>query len=97
MSRKGELRVVDYLGHMLDTIGWIELCVADIPNVAFLDDTRILDAVIRSFEILGKVANNIDKNAPEFVAAHPDIPWSDIYRLRNQVAHGYFQVDLELV
>ena len=97
MSRKGELRVVDYLGHMLDAIGRIDLYVDDLSEVAFLDDSKTQDAVIRNFEILGEAANNINKNAPEFVAAHFDIPWSDIYRLRNQVAHGYFQVDLELL
>lgn len=97
MSRKGGLRVVDYIEHMLDAIGQIERYVEDISEAVFLDDRKTQDAVIRNFEILGEAANSIEKHALEFAAAHPEVPWGDTYRLRNQVAHGYFKVDLELV
>lgn len=72
MTRKGQLRLRDYIEHMLD-------------------------AVIRNFEILGEAARNIESTAPEFTAAHAEIPWGAAYRLRNQVAHGYFDVDLKVV
>ena len=32
-----------------------------------------------------------------FAARHPDVPWEDVYLMRNRVSHGYFTVDLEIV
>jgi uncharacterized protein with HEPN domain len=45
----------------------------------------------------GEAARNIDRHHPEFSAAHSQIPWQDIYLMRNQVSHGYFSVDLEII
>jgi uncharacterized protein with HEPN domain len=28
---------------------------------------------------------------------HPEVPWGDAYVMRNQISHGYFKVDLEIV
>ena len=61
------------------------------------EDEKPQDAVIRNFEVIGEASRNIEHNHPEFAAEHPNIPWGDAYLLRNQVAHGYFKVDLEIV
>jgi len=97
MTRKGALRVGDYLGHMLDAIRQIERYVEGLSEADFLEDRKTQDAVIRNFEILGEAARNVESAAPEFAAAHAEVPWGDAYRLRNQVAHGYFSVDLNVV
>ena len=34
---------------------------------------------------------------PEFTQEHYEVPWNDLYGMRNRVSHGYFTVDLELV
>lgn len=36
-------------------------------------------------------------NAPAFVAQHPEVPWRNIRGMRNRVAHGYFELNLDLV
>lgn len=33
----------------------------------------------------------------EFADAHPDIPWRQMRGMRNRMAHGYFDVNLEIV
>lgn len=65
--------------------------------MSFLDSPLVQDAVIRNFEIIGEASNNIEKRYPDFAAAHPDLPLSFAYQMRNAVAHGYFKVDLEIV
>ena len=55
------------------------------------------DAVIRNIEIIGEAAKNIQKHHLVFATQHPDIPWEDIYLMRNRVSHGYFSIDLEVV
>jgi uncharacterized protein with HEPN domain len=90
-------RLADYLAHILEAIERIEYYVADMDELAFLGSKLVQDAVIRNFEIIGEASNNIDKRYPEFVFAHPELPLSSAYQMRNAVAHGYFKVDFELV
>ena len=90
-------RLADYLSHILEAIERIELYVADMDELAFLSSKLVQDAVIRNFEIIGEASNNIEKRYPEFVKAHPELPLSSAYQMRNAVAHGHFKVDFELV
>ena len=90
-------RLGDYLAHMLEAIERIEEYVSDMDEMAFLDNRLVQDAVIRNFEVIGEASNNIEKRFPEFVAAHPELPLASAYQMRNAVAHGYFQVDFEIL
>ena len=66
-------------------------------EIAFLNDHKTQDAVVRNFEIIGEAAHNIEIYHTAFSTAHPDIPWAVIYAMRNRVAHGYFKVDLDMI
>ena len=33
----------------------------------------------------------------EFIASNPEIPWRGMRGMRNRVAHGYFDVNLNVV
>ena len=90
-------RLADYLAHILKAIERIEGYVSDMDEPAFLNSQLVQDAVIRNFEIIGEASNNIEKKCPEFVAAHPELPLSSAYQMRNALAHGYFKVDFEVV
>ncbi len=96
MTRDAQ-RLVDYLGHILEAIERIEHYVADMDEMGFLGNKLVQDAVIRNFEILGEASNNIEKRFPEFVAAHPELPLTSAYQMRNALAHGYFKVDFEIL
>ena len=54
-------------------------------------------AVIRNFEIIGEASKNVERVAPEFVVAHPDLPLAFAYDMRNLLAHGYYRVDVAVV
>ena len=58
---------------------------------------RDQDAVIRNIEIIGEAARKIQQHAPEFVAAHPDLPWVEMRSMRNKMIHDYFDVDINVV
>jgi uncharacterized protein with HEPN domain len=90
-------RLSDYLDHILEAIERIEEYVADLEETSFLGNKLVQDAVIRNFEVIGEASNNIEKRFPEFVAAHPELPLASAYQMRNAVAHGYFQVDFEIL
>ena len=97
MSRSDILRIPDYLEHIIEAIERIDEYLADVSEVTFLEDRKTQDAVIRNIEIIGEAAHNIERYHAQFAAAHPDVPWTVIYAMRNRVAHGYFKVDLEIV
>jgi uncharacterized protein with HEPN domain len=95
--KKDELRVPDYLSHIIQAVERINSYIDDIDEVGFLQNQMVQDAVIRNIEIIGEAAHNIEKHHPAFASEHPDVPWEIIYLMRNRVSHGYFSVDLELV
>ena len=96
MSRD-PLRLGDYLGHILEAISQIQNYCEDIDEVTFQKNRMIQDAVIRNFEIIGEASKNVERVAPEFVAAHPDLPLAFAYDMRNLLAHGYYKVDVAVV
>lgn len=96
MSRD-PLRLPDYLGHILEAIERIQSYCEDIDEATFLSSSLIQDAVIRNFEIIGEASRNVERVDPAFVAAHPELPLSFAYDMRNVLAHGYYKVDLAVV
>jgi uncharacterized protein with HEPN domain len=96
MSRDKQ-RLTDYLSHILEAIERIDRYTEEMSEVAFLENEMAQDAVIRNFEIIGEASHNIERDYPDFVAAHPELPLLPAYEMRNAVAHGYFKVDFELV
>lgn len=90
-------RLADYLSHLLDAIDRIDRYTANRDKTSFLNDEMAQDAVIRNIEIIGEASHNIEREYPAFAAAHPELPLAFAYQMRNAVAHGYFQVDLEIV
>jgi uncharacterized protein with HEPN domain len=97
MTDKGELRVPDYLDHILGAIGRIHKYTAGMTETVFLQDEKTQDAVVRNIEIIGEASKNIREADARFATDHPDIPWSLMYRMRNALSHGYFSVDQEVV
>ncbi len=60
----------------------------------FASDERTQLAVIRCIEVIGEAS----KAVPEDIKAlEPGIPWRQIARTRDIVAHHYFGVQLDIV
>lgn len=97
MSKESKPYLLNYVEHILTAIQRINNYTDDIGEIGFLQSEMIQDAVIRNIEIIGEASRNIDRHYPHFTAEHPEVPWSDLYWMRNRVSHGYFSVDLELV
>jgi uncharacterized protein with HEPN domain len=90
-------RLDEYLDHILQAITRIESYTTDLDEAGFLASPLVQDAVIRNLEIVGEASRNVDSRFPDFAAAHPELPLSYAYQMRNAVAHGYFRVDLQVV
>jgi uncharacterized protein with HEPN domain len=90
-------RLKDYLNHMIQAVLQINEYLTDVSEVEFLNTRLLQDGVVRNLEVIGEAANNINKKFPEFAKAHGEIPWEEIYYMRNRVIHGYASIDYELV
>lgn len=83
-----------FLGHMLGAIDRLAELVHTTNHERFDGDWVVQDAVIRELEVLGEAAGRV---SPEFVSAHPEIPWREITGIRHKLIHDYFVVDLGIV
>jgi len=63
----------------------------------FLTDKRTQQAVIMSLVIIGEAATKVMDGSAEFTQAHPEVPWRSMRGMRNRIAHGYFDINLEVV
>ena len=86
-----------YMMYLEDIILSISRIAEYTENMSFIDfkrDYKTVDAVIRNLEIVGEAA----KNVPRFVKnIYTDVPWDEMYLLRNRVSHEYFGVDYEII
>jgi uncharacterized protein with HEPN domain len=96
MNRTG-LRAVDYAEHMLEFITRIEDYLKGKDLDDFRHDPKTRDAVLRNMEILGEAANNLRKVFPDAEKLFPKIPFTQIYGMRNHLAHGYFVIDVDIL
>jgi uncharacterized protein with HEPN domain len=96
MSRHA-LGVRDYLGHMLDAVGQIQIYTHAKSAAEFLSDRLLQDGVVRNIEVLGEAARNLLSADPDVSSKFPGIPFAAIYGMRNQLSHGYFAIDLDVV
>ncbi|HZZ62154.1 MAG TPA: DUF86 domain-containing protein [Roseiarcus sp.] len=91
-------RVEDYLEHIVRAIQRATEYIENLGSVsAFRQSQRDQDAVIRNIEIIGEAARQIQQQASEFVAAHPELPWIEMRGMRNKMIHDYFDVDVNVV
>jgi uncharacterized protein with HEPN domain len=77
----------------------VEACVQLQQHVAadherFVTDPVIQAASQRWLEIIGEAAANL---SDDFKAGHPGVPWREIIGMRTILAHGYFDIDLDVV
>ncbi|MBE0673736.1 MAG: DUF86 domain-containing protein [Bacteroidales bacterium] len=83
-----------YVEDILLSIDRITEYISGFTYEDFRKDYRTVDAVIRNFEIIGEASRNI----PERIRQNnSEIPWEEMYLLRNKVSHEYFGVDYEII
>jgi len=64
---------------------------------SFLADAKTQQAVIYNILVIGEAASMLANESPEYIARHPELPWKQMRGMRNRMAHGYFEIDLNIV
>ena len=97
MTKKDAMRIPDYLEHILEALKRVFDYVENIGEVGFLTNALVQDAVLRNLEIIGEASNKLVRYHDEFIKQYPDVPWEDMYWMRNRISHGYFSIDFEII
>ena len=90
-------RAQDYLEHILTALERIQRYTSEKTAEDFAAETLVQDGVMRNLSVVGEAAHRILSEAPDFAAAHREIPLAKIYATRNRIMHGYEEVDLSIV
>lgn len=97
LSRYEHDRIADYLDHMrqaaADACGFVD----GLNKEQFLTDKRTQQAVIMCIIIIGEAATKVMDQYSEFANAYPAVPWRSMRGMRNRIAHGYFDINLDVV
>ena len=51
----------------------------------------LIMAIAEGYKKIDKLTNG------GFLTHRPEIPWRQVFGLRNRIAHGYFDIDIEIV
>jgi uncharacterized protein with HEPN domain len=83
--------------HILQATVQVAAYVEGMTKADFLADKRTQQAVILNLVIIGEAATKLTDRHPEAAAAHPGIEWQAMRGMRNRIAHGYYDINLDVV
>lgn len=90
MERSDLIRIRHMLDAALEAVSFVQG-----KSRKDLDEDRKLNlALVRLVEIIGEAAGKVSGASAKQV---PEIPWSLIIGMRNRLAHGYDEIDLDIV
>lgn len=90
-------RVPDYLGHMLEAAKQACSYVEGLTKEDFLQDKKTQQAVVLNLILIGEEAAKLLKDYEAFANANPQLQLRSMKGMRNRIAHGYFEINLDTV
>lgn len=87
---KHEIVVQKLITHTRKILGYCD----GVSYAQFSADSKLVEACVFNLSQMGELSNRIDAT---FAQAHPEIPWRQIYGLRNRLVHDYEGVNLTLI
>ncbi|MBB5282769.1 uncharacterized protein with HEPN domain [Rhabdobacter roseus] len=86
---------VAFIKDMVEAIDKILLYLNTVDGLSdFLQNDMVIDAVTRNYEIIGEAANQVPKT---IWRKYPEVPWKQMYGLRNFAAHEYHTIDPQIL
>ena len=75
-------------------LAYVRRHMQGISSDAFAENEILQDAMM--FRLI-QISENARRLTDEYKAEYPQIPWGDVYGLRNRIVHDYGAVDLNIV
>lgn len=77
------------LADILEAAAYIKQFTDGVEYSSFLSDKLRYFAVLKNAEIVGEAAYMLSS---EFKELHPDLPWSQMIKMRHVLVHGYASI-----
>ncbi|MFT7722628.1 MAG: DUF86 domain-containing protein [Roseateles sp.] len=90
-------RLPDYLQHIRQAAQRARDFVAGMTREGFERDLRTQQAVEMNLIVMGEAASRVLEHHADFAQRHPQLPWREMRGMRNRMAHGYFDINLDVV
>jgi uncharacterized protein with HEPN domain len=97
MRVEQDQRVRDYLRDIAESSERCARHIGDMGYAQFAGDERTLDAVCKCVEAVGTAAKNLLELSPEIETCHPELQLRRAYSTRIRLAHGYREIDPEIL
>jgi len=102
LSSKQQAIVNDMLGQIrqaiLDLQQWNESVTNPDEWLSSPEGMKTLAANCMLLEAIGEGFRNIDERThKQLLVSRPEIPWREVIGMRNHIAHGYFDINTDLV
>lgn len=91
------VRLADYLRHIRKAASDAGSFVEGTSKHDFLEDQRTQNAVVMSLIIINEAATKVMDRHADFAKLHASVPWRSMRGMRNRIAHGYFDINLDVV
>lgn len=92
--KKEERNYLMYLQDIQLSMDRIAEYIIDYDFIKFKQDYKTVDAVIRNFEIIGEASKKLPTEIKE---KYLQVPWLEMYQLRNKISHEYHGVDYTII
>jgi len=83
-----------HLERIIKAIERVEYHLAGFKFDYFERDDKTYDAVLMQLINIGEMVSRLSDS---FREKHSDFPWHEAVGMRNQIAHGYFEIDAKEV
>lgn len=85
------------LAHIRVASERVDVFIRGLNKAEFMRDERTQHAVSMALLTVGEAVAGIVKNHEQFANAHPELELQKVKGMRNRIAHGYFDLDFEVV
>jgi uncharacterized protein with HEPN domain len=92
-----EPAVGDLHAHILEAATQAINFAEGMSKEGFLADKRTQQAIILNLVIIGEAATKLMDRYPETAALRLDVEWKAMRGMRNRIAHGYYDINLDVV
>lgn len=82
------------LNHIIDAANEIQSFIVNRSRKDLIENRMLVLSIVKDIEIIGEAASRL---SIPFKEKYNNLPWQDIIGMRNQLVHGYYEIDLDIV